>query len=63
MPPPQLQLVEAGIENLKPLEPMVVQMSLNVEVVIHTRESVGGFQISQGGEVTDLSLQLLIFSI
>ena len=63
MPPPQLQLVEAGIENFKPLKPMVVQMSLNVEVVIHTRESVGGFQISEGGEVTTLSLKLLIFNI
>ena len=63
MPPPQLQLVEAGIENFKPLKPMVVQMSLNVEVVIHTRESIRGFQISVGGEVTNLSLQLIIFNI
>ena len=63
MPPPQLQPVEASIENFKPLKPMVVQMSLNVEVVIHTRESIGGFQISEGGEVTNLSLKLLIFNI
>ena len=42
---------------------MVVKMSLNIEVVINSRESVGGFQISEGGEVTNLSLKLIIVNI